>query len=120
MLDISAENFYKESPKVSDVIAHILEARREASMRDIEANAILINDRLYQSHFFSYSYERVDMICGLKCIYVDDLPGHTTFAVTHLSNLPDGKDEKIKKLEAENEELKNILSNIREIIGSEE
>ena len=119
MIDINIQDFYK-SPKVSSLIAHILEAQREAVMQNIEANAVLINERLYRSHCFVNGYECIDMVCGLKCVYANDLPDHTTFAVTYLNNLPDSKDEKIKKLEAENEELKKMLSNIREIVDCEE
>ena len=84
----------------SDIIQHIVQAQIEAVKMGIKANAVAISDRLYFSKFCHPGGD-VPMICGLKCVYCNELPDDTLFAVIEASNAPKTKDERIKELEAE-------------------
>lgn len=101
---------------VNSIIEHIEEARYEAMVRGIEANAIAINDRLYFSKF-SNGYEDIPIVCGLKCVYTNELPDDVRFAVFHAPNAPKTKDEKIMELQEKNKELNRRLERAYEILG---
>lgn len=105
-MDLISEDF---------IIQGVIQAVHEAIKRDIKANAIVINDRLYFSKLFGDGAE-VPMICGLRAFYSDELPNDTLFAVVQAHNLPLTKDETIAELEAENEMLKKKLASIEAIL----
>lgn len=100
----------------NSIIDHIEEARREAMLRDITANAVAINDKLYFSKL-SNGYGDIPIVCGLKCVYANELPDDTMFAVFKSPNAVMTKDEMIAKLQAENRELNRMLERAYEIIG---
>jgi hypothetical protein len=99
----------------TNFMEHLEQARVEAEIRQIEENAIIINDNLYYSHLYTHLGTRVDMICGLKCVYSKELPENTLFALVNLNNLPDNKDEEIARLKEENKRLKEAIFNLNEI-----
>lgn len=101
---------------IDSIIKHIEEARFEAMIRGIEANAVAINDRLYFSKF-SNGYEDIPIVCGLKCVYTNELPEDVRFAVFHASSAVMTKDEIIAKLQDEKRGLKQELERAYEIIG---
>jgi hypothetical protein len=98
------------------IIEHIEEARYEAMVRGIEANAVAINDRLYFSKI-SNGYEDIPIVCGLKCVYTNELPDDVRFAVFHAPRAVMTKDEMIAKLQDEKKELQNELERVYAIIG---
>lgn len=99
----------------TNFMEHLYRARAEADIRQIKANAIMINDNLYYSHLYIHGITRVDMICGLKCVYTKELPEDTLFALVNINKLPDGKDEEIAKLKEENARLKEAIFNLNEM-----
>lgn len=99
----------------TNFMEHLEQARIEAYIRQIKANAIIINDNLYYSCLYPRLGTRVDMICGLKCVYSKELPENTLFALVNLNNLPDNKDEEIARLKKENARLKEAIFNLSEI-----
>lgn len=101
---------------INSIIDHIYEAKYEAMVRGIEANAVAINDRLYFSKI-SNDYGDIPIVCGLKCVYTNELPEDVGFAVFHASNAVMTKDEMIASLEKKNEELHRQLDRVYEIIG---
>lgn len=101
---------------INSIIEHIEEARHEAMVRGIEANAVAINDRLYFSKI-SNGYEDIPIVCGLKCVYTNELPEDVRFAVFHASNAVMTKDEMIASLQKKNEELNRQLNRAYEILG---
>jgi hypothetical protein len=101
---------------INSIAEHIYEAQREAMYRGIEANTVAINDRLYYTKL-SNGYYDIPMICGLKCVYTNELPENTMFAVFESSSAIMTKDEMIAKLQDENKQLKNELEKVYAIIG---
>jgi hypothetical protein len=101
----------------NSIIDHIEAARREAMYRDIEANTVAINDKLYFSKL-SNGYGDVPIVCGLKCVYTNELPDDTRFAVFEASSPIMTKDEMIADLQNKNRELHNALERAYEVIGS--
>ena len=101
---------------VNSIIEHIEEARYEAMVRCIEANTVAINDRLYFSKI-SNGYNDIPIICGLKCVYTNELPDDVGFAVFHAPKAVMTKDEMIASLQKRNEELNRQLDRAYEIIG---
>lgn len=102
---------------IDSIISHIEEARYEAMARCIEADTIAINDRLYYSKL-SNGYSDIPMICGLKCVYTNELPDNTMFAVFKAPKAVMTKDEMIAKLQDDNMELHRQLDRAYEIIGN--
>ena len=102
---------------INSIIGHIYEAQREAMIRGIEVNAVAINDKLYYSKF-SNGYEDIPIVCGLRCVYTNELPDDTMFAVFKSSSAIMTKDEMIAKLQGEKEELNRQLDRAYAIIGS--
>lgn len=102
---------------IDSIIEHIEEARFEAMVRGIEANAVAINDRLYFSKI-SNGYEDIPIVCGLKCVYTNELPEDVRFAVFHAPRAVMTKDEMIAKLQVEKKELNKRLEKVYDIIGS--
>lgn len=102
---------------INSIIEHIEEARYEAMVRGIEANAVAINDRLYFSKI-SNGYGDIPIICGLRCVYTNELPEDVRFAVFHASNAVMTKDEMIASLQKKNDELNKQLNRAYEIIGN--
>ena len=101
---------------MESIIKGILDAAREARIRDIKANAVVISDRLYYSELISpFDGRKQPMICGLKVFYDAGLPEDTLFSVVHLNSL--AEDEKIKALKAENAELRRQIALIREVLS---
>lgn len=99
-----------------DIINHIMEAQIEATRRGIIANTVAINDKLYYSKL-SYGHYDIPVVCGLKCIYTNELPDDTMFAVFEASNTIMTKYEMIAELQHKNEELNKQLEKAYEIIG---
>ena len=100
----------------ANIIQHILQAKAEATKMEINANAVLISDKLYYSKFCSPDGE-IPMVCGLKCVYTKELPDDTLFAVVETPNAPLTKDERIKKLESENAMLWGKLKMIVDFVN---
>lgn len=100
----------------NSIVDHITEAKYEAMACGIEANAVAINDRLYFSKI-SNGYDDIPIVCGLKCVYTNELPEDVRFAVFHAPNAVMTKDERIASLEKKNEELHRQLDKVYEIIG---
>jgi hypothetical protein len=75
---------------VESIIKGIMDAVQECHKREIEANAVLINDRMFFSKTLVYPVGEVPMVCGLKAYYNNDIPDNVLFAVTHV----DGADRK--------------------------
>jgi len=101
---------------IDSIIGHIEEARFEAMVRGIEANAVAINDRLYFSKI-SNGYEDIPIVCGLKCVYTNELPEDVRFAVFHAPRAVMTKDEMIARLQDEKRELNRELERVYEILG---
>lgn len=101
---------------INSIIGHIYEAQREAILRGIEANTVAINDRLYFSKL-SDGCSDVPMVCGLKCVYTNELPDNTMFAVFKSDRTVRTKDEIIADLQDRNKELTKQLDRAYEIIG---
>lgn len=120
----------------------IMTSIRKLEEHSVQANAIFINKRLIFSKikeqdllfngnkahdveayckaiFVAKGIVKADdipVICGLKAFYDPGIPDDVEFMVFHSDNLPLTKDEKIESLEKENQELKEKLHNISEII----
>lgn len=101
---------------INSIIDHIYEARREAMIRGIEVDAVAINDRLYYSKI-SNGYGDIPIVCGLKCVYTNELPDDIMFAVFKSSRAVMTKDEMIAELQDRNRELERKLERAYEIIG---
>lgn len=99
------------------IIEHIYEAKYEAMVRGIEANAVAINDRLYFSKI-SNGYGDIPIVCGLKCVYTNEFPEDVRFAVFHAPNAVMTKDEVIASLQKRNDELNMQLNRAYEMIGN--
>jgi hypothetical protein len=98
---------------IGSIIDHIAQAKSEAYKRGIKANAVVISDKLYFSRLLGYGVD-VPMVCGLKCIYSEDLPDDTSFAVCKAHSLPVTKDERIRELEEENQRLNEAIERVKE------
>lgn len=101
---------------INSIEEHIYEAKVEAMRRGIEADAVAINDRLYYSKL-SNGYNDIPMVCGLKCVYTNELPDGVTFAVFKSARTVRTKDEIIADLQNRNRELTKQLDRAYEIIG---
>lgn len=101
---------------INSIYEHIYEAQREAMIRGIEVNAVAINDRLYYTKL-SNGYSDIPMVCGLKCVYTNELPEDTMFAVFKSSSAIMTKDEMITKLQDEKKVLNDELERVYAIIG---
>ena len=74
--------------EINNLYDHINMAQREALIHDIRANVVAINDKLAFSKLRCITGNEVPMICGLKCVYTEELPDEMTFAVFHAENPP--------------------------------
>lgn len=101
---------------INSIVEHIYEAQREAMCRGIQADAVAINDRLYYSKLSS-GYGDIPMVCGLKCVYTNELPDDTTFAVFKSNGAVMTKDEIIAKLQKDNDDIHRELEKAYDIIG---
>ena len=101
---------------INSIVEHIYEARREAMIRGIEADAVAINDKLYYTKL-SNGYGDIPMVCGLKCVYTNELPEDTMFAVFKADRTVRTKDEMIADLQDRNRDLVRQLDRAYEIIG---
>jgi hypothetical protein len=101
---------------INSIEEHIYEAKLEAMKRGIEADAVAINDRLYYTKFSSVCGD-IPMVCGLKCVYTNELPDGVTFAVFKSARTVRTKDEIIADLQDRNKELTKALDKAYEIIG---
>jgi len=102
---------------INSIIEHIYEAYREAIRLGIEVNTVAINDRLYYTKLSSDCGD-IPMVCGLKCVYTNELPDDTMFAVFKADRTVRTKDEMIADLQDRNRELVNELNRVYEIIGN--
>jgi hypothetical protein len=100
----------------NSIIDHIEAARKSAVTRGIRANAVAIGDKLYFSKLLDV-WRDVPIVCGLKCVYTNELPDDTMFAVFEAQDPVMTKDELIAKLQNENRELNRKLEQVYEIIG---
>ena len=104
------------TPIVSSMTDGIIKAHKEACLRGIEANAVVISDGLFFSQLTLGGVD-IPMICGLKAFYsADELPDDVLFAVVQAQHVPLTKDEKIQELKKENAYLKNKLQDILGLI----
>ncbi len=117
--------FKKDMEQKMNVIDLIKKARLEAEKRDIEANAIIIDAGIAFSvlHLSAFWPDATDVpiILGMKAA-IDtngELPDDAAFAIFHAETPPQTKDERIKMLEAENEELRRTMRSISSILRSE-
>lgn len=101
---------------INSIVEHIYEAKREAMCRGIEADAVAINDSMYYSKL-SNGCNDIPMVCGLKCVYTNELPDDTMFAVFKSDRTVRTKDEIIADLQYRNRELTKALDRAYEIIG---
>lgn len=115
--------FKKDMEQKMSVIDLIKKARLEAEKRDIEANAIIIDEDiafsvLHLSRFWPDATD-VPIILGMKAAINTngELPDNAAFAIFHAETPPQTKDERIKELEAENVALKGIIRQISELSG---
>ncbi len=75
---------------MQNIVDGLMEAVAESHKRSIEANAVLINDRLLYTklqfaqglHYGGQVFE-VPMVCGLRAYYTNELPETMLFAVAH-------------------------------------
>ena len=101
---------------INSIVEHIYEARREAMIHGIEADAVAINDKLYYTKL-SNGYGDIPMICGLKCVYTNELPEDTMFAVFQSNGAVRTKDEIIADLQDRNKKLSDELERVYAVIG---
>lgn len=99
----------------------IRQAKKEAIKHNIKANAIVINNKLQFSKAFNMTFfremiEMPPMILGLKTIFSDELPDGVDFAILHQDSKL-SQNEEIEKLKQENEELREKLKHIEDILG---
>lgn len=93
----------KFKEKFDNIYEHILEARKEAQKRYIEANTILIDKEIaYTNNLFVQDdymiTEYPPMIFGMKVYYDNNLPNNANFIITQTSK---NKMEQINELESE-------------------
>ena len=98
-----------------NIIAGIMEAKKESYKRNIEANAVLINDRLFYTKLQFAQPPRygglvfeIPMVCGLRAYYTDELPDKVLFAVTH-NPLPKSEEPLLPVTEKELRHLQNDI-----------
>ena len=105
---------------MSNLIEHLQQAQNAALARGIEANAVVINDKLIFSKFKTTFGSDIPVICGLKCVYTEELPEDISFVVCRAENIPLTKDDQIQKLKEENlilqEKLNKIFDLIEEVV----
>lgn len=111
-LEVAANNLELSDINISEMIAdQIVRARTEATKRNIEANTILISEKLAYSELKQNGFT-IPMILGMKCKYTAELPNDALFALVEFPEPPMG----LKELEAENKLLREKLKDITEII----
>lgn len=110
-----------------EMFEQIRQAKKEAIKHNIKANAIVINDKLQfsKARFITFKYSPTTyneivkippMILGLRTIFSDELPDGVDFAILHNDSILSQKEE-IEKLKQENEELREKLKHIEDILG---
>lgn len=79
---------------MQDIIDGIMEAMVESRKRNIEANVVMINDRLLYTKLQQViriadgaTGLEVPMVCGLRAYYTNELPENILFAVAHTDNV---------------------------------
>ena len=103
--------------EINNLYNHIMMAQREALIHDIRANVVAINDKLAFSKLRCIEGNEVPMICGLKCVYTEELPDEMTFAVLHAENPPLSLAEENKMLREEILFLRDKLHSISKLIN---
>ena len=98
--------------EINNLYDHINMAQREALIHDIRANVVAINDKLAFSKLRCITGNEVPMICGLKCVYTEELPDEMTFAVLHAEN------PLFLSLAEENEMLREEILFLRDKLNS--
>lgn len=112
-LEVAADNLELSDINISEMIAdQIVRARTEATKRNIEANTILISEKLAYSELRQNGFT-IPMILGMKCKYTAELPNDALFALVEVSEPPMG----LKELEAENKLLREKLREINDVIN---
>lgn len=101
---------------MKDIFSHIMDAQIEAMRREIRANTVAINDKMYYSKL-SYGCYDIPVVCGLKCVYTNELPEDTMFAVFESPSPIMTNNEMIVELQHKNEELNKQLEKAYDIIG---
>ena len=112
---------------LDEMFEQIRQAKKEAIKHNIKANAIVINDKLqfFKERFITFTYSPTNyneiieikpMILGLKTIFSDKLPDGVDFAIFHDDSIL-SEQEEIEKLKQENEELREKLKHIEDILG---
>ena len=97
----------KETKTIYDTI---IEAKKEAIKRRIEANTIMISPELAYS-FYAVNGKTFPMICGMKPVVSDELPENVSFALINANTV-----EEIESLRKENGSLKEKLNKVLELI----
>lgn len=103
------------TPMVTSIIDGVIDAHKEACVRGIEANAVLISDKMF---FSTLTLGRVDipMICGLKAFYTTELPKDVLFSVVQMPRTPLTIDEELMKLKRKNAKLKKLLEEVNDLL----
>lgn len=104
-------------PEINNLYDHIIMAQREAQRQGISANVVAINDKIAFSKLRCATGADIPMICGLKCVYTEELPEEMTFAVFRAENPPLTLYEENEMLRREIRELKSKFERIIDLIG---
>lgn len=99
-----------KNKEIRTIYDKILEAKKEAIKRRIEANTIMISPELAYS-FYVVNGKTFPMICGMKTVVSYELPENVSFALINASTV--GEVESLRK---ENESLKEKLNKVLELI----
>ena len=100
----------------NDIVEHIRKAEHEAAMRDFKANMVIIDQDLAISQgFYSGLNLYPPMVFGLEVQYAKNLV--KDLGANFIISRGDTVEDRIKKLEAENAELKAKLNKIKDVFG---
>lgn len=107
------------TPMVASIIDGVIDAHKEACVRGIEANAVLISDKLFFSTLTCCGVD-IPMICGLKAFYTTELPKDVLFSVVQVPHLPLTQNEKLLELKRKNAKLKSILEEVNDLLAEDD
>ena len=106
------------------VVELFREAQRKALENDIRPNVIVIDRKFalskacYVRDFFGLATKMPPILFGMKVVF-DDVPlAEAAFAMMEVPNPPEGYEEKMERLEKENEELRGKIDRMREMLES--
>lgn len=99
-----------KNKEIRTIYDTVVEAKKEAIKRRIEANTIMISPELAYS-FYAVNGKTFPMICGMKAVVSDELPENVSFALINANTV-----DEIESLRKENESLKEKLNKVLELI----